>query len=114
MKSYKTYILYIKILITAIILWMLARHAQLNLELTSKFFVYPLSVLTIMGLCCVMVIMHAWRWYRLNTVQNIQLSFFNTIMPTYVGIAFNNILPGSVGGDFFRLYSIIKKFPKQK
>jgi uncharacterized membrane protein YbhN (UPF0104 family) len=35
-------------------------------------------------------------------------------MPTYLGISFNSVLPGNVGGDFVRLYYLIKKFPSQK
>jgi uncharacterized protein (TIRG00374 family) len=61
-----------------------------------------------------MVILHTWRWYRLNEVQGINLSFKHTIMPTYIGIGFNAVLPGSVGGDFVRLYFILKEFPKKK
>ena len=40
--------------------------------------------------------------------------FYRTIRPTYLGIAFNSVLPGSVGGDLFRLYYVLKKFPSQK
>lgn len=105
---------YTKILLTVIIFWLLAHNAQLKLGLFYTIFEKPFSTLTIILLCYLMVILHTWRWYRLNLVQGIDLSFFRTLLPTYLGIAFNTVLPGSVGGDFVRLYYVLKKFPQQK
>lgn len=105
---------YTKILLTVIIFWLLAHNAQLKLGLFYTIFEKPFSMLTIILLCYLMVILHTWRWYRLNLVQGIDLSFFRTLLPTYLGIAFNTVLPGSVGGDFVRLYYVLKKFPQQK
>lgn len=112
--AYKKYLIYIKVLLMLFILWMLIHKAQLQLDLFYTVLSYPWSTFFIIALCYLMVIFHAWRWYRLNATQGIGLSFLQTIPPTYLGIAFNNVLPGSVGGDFVRLYYILKKFPTQK
>lgn len=103
-----------KVALTFIILWTLYEHSQLQLGLFLTFFQHPWLTLAIFCLCYLVVVLHAWRWYRLNSAQNIPLSFSRTILPAYIAIAFNNILPGSVGGDFFRLYFVFKKFPAQK
>jgi uncharacterized protein (TIRG00374 family) len=46
--------------------------------------------------------------------QGIKLSFAQSIALTYAGVAFNNILPGSIGGDFVRCYYVFKTFPGLK
>lgn len=104
----------LKLMFTGIILWVLYYHSQLEFRLLYTFLEHPLAALLIVALCYLMVLFHAGRWHILNAAQNIQLSFSRTVLPTFVGIAFNNVLPGSVGGDFFRLYYVLKKFPRQK
>ena len=104
----------LKLCITIVIFWLLFRHSQLQLPLLETLYRHPLLSFSVMALCGLMVVIHTWRWYRLNSVQGISLSFTRTIIPTYLGIAFNTVLPGSVGGDFVRLHFILKKFPTQK
>jgi uncharacterized protein (TIRG00374 family) len=106
--------LMIKIFLTGCLLWLLYHYSQLQFGLLVTFIHHPFSTLVIMGLCYLMVIFHAWRWYRLNAAQHISLSFPRTILPAYMAIAFNNVLPGSIGGDFFRLYFVLQNFPTQK
>lgn len=93
---------------------MLYSSSQLQFNLLYTFVDHLPSTLVILGLCYLMVVFHAWRWYKLNAAQNIALPFSQTIIPTYMALAFNNVLPGSIGGDFFRLYFVLKKFPTQK
>ncbi len=95
---------YIKIIVTLTILWVLTHNAQLKFELFSHILNQPILMLAAIGLLYLTVLANTWRWYRLNSTQGITLSFTQSIAPTYVGIAFNNILPGSVGGDFVRCY----------
>lgn len=104
----------IKIAVTLLILWMLAHYSQLKLELVTSIFVKPLNALFAISLFYLSVLANSWRWYRLNSAQAINLSFRQSILPTYVGIAYNNILPGSVGGDFIRCFYVMKKFPEKK
>lgn len=110
----KTWLLGFKITMAILVFWLLLHNSQLNFSLLSVFWTSPALTLLIMLLCYIMVVAHAWRWYRLNRVQGIDLSFMQTIMPTYLGVAFNTVLPGSLGGDFVRLYFVIKKFPQKK
>lgn len=112
--SYRKYLIYLKIILTGVIFWVLIHNAQLNLGLVAAIFENPLASVTVVALCFAMVIVHSFRWSRLNFAQGLNLSFLQTITPTYLGIAFNSVLPGSVGGDFVRLYYILKKFPQKK
>lgn len=110
----KSLLFYFKIIATVLIFWALAKSSQLKLELFSTLLYNPFYTLIVLALFYAGVILNTWRWYRLNTAQKISLSFPNTLTSTYLGIAFNNILPGSVGGDFVRGYYLFKKFPHQK
>jgi len=110
----QSYYFGIKIIVTLLIFWLLIHHSQLKVELFSSIFEKPLFAFAIIGLFYISVLVNSWRWYRLNAVQGIRLSYYHSITPTLVGIAFNNILPGSVGGDVIRCYYVLKKFPEQR
>lgn len=110
----KKTILCVKIFLTALILWVLYHQSQLQFGLLLTFVTHYWITLAVFGLCYMMVFFHAWRWYRLNRAQHLDLSLWQTMIPAYTGIAFNNVLPGSIGGDLFRLYFVLKKFPTKK
>ena len=110
----KKYLLYIKIIAAAVIFWILIHTSQLNVSLFSAIFSNPLYTLAIICFFYLAVLVNTWRWYRLNTAQNIALPLVKTFVPTYLAVAFNTVLPGSVGGDVFRTFHLIKKFPQQK
>jgi uncharacterized protein (TIRG00374 family) len=114
MSSYNKLLFVAKIALTFVIFWFLYHHSQLQFGLLYAFVAHPIRLLIVMGLCYLMVVFHAWRWFRLNTAQHIGLPFIQTILPAYIAIAFNTVLPGSVGGDVYRLYLVVKKFPAQK
>lgn len=113
-KRLKALIFPIKVLVTLCIFGALFHYSQLDFKLLTVMFSTPFSLLLIVLLCYMMVLFHTWRWYRLNQAQNVNLSFWRTLSPTYVGIALNNVLPGSIGGDVFRLYFVLKTFPNKK
>lgn len=104
----------LKIALVIFILWFLMHSSQLQLGLLLSVFKNPFLTAVAILFFFLMVIVCAWRWYRLNLAQGICFSFKRTLMPTYLGIAFNNLLPGTVGGDFVRLFYLFKKFPNYK
>ena len=111
----KTSILFlIKTCIVFLVLWFLITSSQLKLNLLTTFFQHPGMAGIIILLFFAMVLTCAWRWWHLNRVQDISVPFQKTIMPTYLGVALNSLLPGSDGGDFARLFYLFKKFPEQK
>ena len=104
----------IKVCVSLIVLVFLAHTAQLNLYLLTKLLSHPVLLITTFALFILMVMVNALRWQRLNTVQGIQLRFNQTAIATYLGTAFNNVLPGSVGGDVVRLFYLFRHAPQQK
>jgi len=50
----------------------------------------------------------AFRWQVLLSAQGIQISPYRTIMLTYLGLFYNNVMPGAVGGDFLKAWFVTK------
>ena len=44
------------------------------------------------------------RWWLLLRTQTIHIPFFNAIKLTFLGLFYNNIMPGSVGGDIIKAW----------
>ncbi len=110
----KSFILLIKFSISALIIWVLIRTSQLQFQPLIILIDQPAIIASISLLFMVMILANAWRWYRLNSAQNIQLGFLKTFFITYFGTAFNNIFPGNIGGDIVRTYYLFRKMPQQK
>ena len=54
------------------------------------------------------------RWQMLLRVQGIIVSWGRAGMMVTVGLFFNMLLPGLVGGDAIRLYLLCQKVPRKK
>lgn len=102
-------LLAIKVSLSILLLWFLTHTAKLNFSLLPNMLHYPMLLGATILMYIITVSISTWRWQQLNRTQKINLSYKQTILPTYMGIAFNNLLPGGVGGDFFRFYFMSKK-----
>ena len=51
----------------------------------------------------------AYRWRIIVRNSDFMINIFEIIKISYIGTAFNNILPGSIGGDFVKGAYIIRK-----
>jgi uncharacterized protein (TIRG00374 family) len=110
----KKIVISIKIIISGLLLWFLAHTSKLDFSLLTHLIYSPVWLLSTVIIYCIAIAISSWRWYKLNNAQGIRLHYLQTILPTYLGIAFNNLLPGGVGGDFFRYYFINKHIPTKK
>jgi uncharacterized membrane protein YbhN (UPF0104 family) len=54
------------------------------------------------------------RWQILMRVQGMYMSWRRAIMLFFVGLFFNLFMPGYTGGDFARLYFLMREFPDKK
>lgn len=104
----------VKISLALLVLYFLIHSSQIKFELFASLFHQPQLLFSTIIMFVLMIILSAHRWHLLNSAQNINLGFFRTIAPTYLGIAFNNLLPGAIGGDFVRTYYLFKKAPQKK
>src|SRR5262249_46299098 len=103
-----------KILIAILLLWLLVHTAQIKMDLLLTLIQEPILFFALILLFLLMIVIGGWRWYVLNSAQNIHLSFYKSVFATYVGAAFNNLLPSSVGGDVVHLFYVFKNVPHKK
>ena len=54
------------------------------------------------------IVLNSIRWWIILRSQSIKISLFNSFKLVYIASFFNNVLPGSYGGDIFRIYYIVK------
>src|SRR5215471_4303435 len=56
----------------------------------------------------------AFRWHVLLKVQKIHLSLPRLVGLFYIGMFFNQFLPGGTGGDIMKSYYLLKETPDKK
>src|SRR2546430_10799404 len=56
----------------------------------------------------------AFRWHVLLTVQNIHLSVPRLTGLFFIGLFYNQFLPGGTGGDIIKSYYLLKETPDKK
>ncbi len=69
--------------------------------------IYWLIISVLVQILSLILLALRWRVILRNFESNI--SFYDIIKVSFIGIAINNVLPGSIGGDFVRSAYIIKK-----
>lgn len=104
----------LKITLVIAVFFFLFHTSQLKFELLMTVFHKPFLFSSILILFVLGIFLSAYRWYLLNSAQNISLNYPHTVIATYIGLAFNNLLPGAIGGDILRSYYLFKKAPNQK
>jgi uncharacterized membrane protein YbhN (UPF0104 family) len=69
----------------------------------------------LMGLAMLLMGMNqpilALRWKSLLDAQGIRLSFGSVLRLNFLGLFFNNTMPGQTGGDLVKAYAVAKKVP---
>ena len=100
---------------TSLILW-LVKNGKLDFSLTLKTFQSSkLFTLLIVALFLLIIqdLLSAFRWkYILNAKSKTKLNNIDIIKITWVGLFFNNFLPGAVTGDFIKLIYVKKLDPE--
>ena len=63
------------------------------------------------GLVCIIasVIFSAVRWWWLLRANNLNVSLFDSIRYTWLGLFFNNVIPGQTGGDVIKALYIARR-----
>ena len=90
-------------------------HYQIN----PGFFTYLKQTnpywLAIGGIAFILVITFgAFRWHWLVNSQNLSLNLGQAMRLTWIGIFFNNFVPGQTGGDLIKAYYIAKNSPQKR
>jgi hypothetical protein len=56
----------------------------------------------------------AWRWNLLLKAQGVRIGFRDAFSLTMIGLLFNTVIPGSVGGDVIKGYYIAARAPGRR
>lgn len=62
----------------------------------------------------VLILILASRWRIFLQQQKIDIPFGTVVALTWAGQFFNSLLPGSTGGDVFKIYQICRRVPERK
>ncbi len=60
------------------------------------------------------VMFSAFRWHWLVNSQKLSLSIYQATRLTWIGVFFNNFVPGQTGGDLVKAYYIAKNSPQKR
>ena len=91
----------------AIVAWM-AYSGKLNLAQVGKDLLAWPAMLAILALGYLQIGLTAWRWAILLSAQEITLPFGRVWGLTMIGMTFNVVIPGAVGGDLVKGYYIAR------
>ena len=98
----------LKVLLCAGIFAWMAASGKLNLAQIAKGLAHWPLMLGILGLGYCQAGIMVWRWTLLLHAQDIPLSFRRAWGLTMIGLLFNVVIPGSVGGDLIKGYYITR------
>ena len=76
---------------------------RLFLDISSARLDYVLIAILIFVLS---MLLGAAQWYLLLVAQGIQISFGKAALFYFIGMFFNNVLPGNIAGDAVRVYDV--------
>lgn len=98
----------LKIVVSGGLIWYLVSKndmAQVQASLTSA---DPAMLLVALALLGVQMLIGGLRWGTVLTAIGVPLSFWETVRLFYIGVFFNQALPGGTGGDAVRIYLAYK------
>jgi len=102
-----------KALLALGLLFWLYQKGVLDFKILSKLF-SPILLLTAFLNLFVSYYFASWRWQILLAVQNIRLSRWECYKLNLIGLFFNYVMPGGVGGDVVKAFYIVKDHPRNR
>ncbi len=100
------------ILALGLLVW-LYQKGVLDLNVLKRLF-SPGLMLISMGTLVLNFYFATWRWQLLLKVQKLTLSRWECFKLNLVGLFFNYVMPGGVGGDVVKAFYIVKDHPSNR
>ena len=97
----------LKLIIGGGLLWWTIYNGSLNFSMVRDIFSQP-SIIGLLFFILLLISGNNFRWYLLLQGQGFQLSFWQTLKLTFIGLFFNFAIPGAVGGDLAKGYYLVK------
>ena len=93
----------LKYLLSMIIIYYIVTNYGINIfNILSIFDIWYIILIILISI--VQHLLSAYRWMYLFKITNHDISFSNSIRFYYISTFMNNILPGGIMGDMFRIY----------
>jgi glycosyltransferase 2 family protein len=101
---------FLKLALTLGLLYWLVQSGKLDWSLLAEMRRYPLRLMLVFGFCGISLGLIAWRLrYILSARASHGLSFTPIYFVTWIGMFFSSVLPGSVTGDFIKIWYLKKQ-----
>src|SRR5574338_731449 len=107
-KGRHALLILIKIAVSATLLTLLLRRADLGSVVQGLRGANPLWIVVALALYVFSIGVSAWRWQRLLGALNVRLPLSRLFESFLVATFFNNFLPSNVGGDVIRIADTAK------
>jgi uncharacterized membrane protein YbhN (UPF0104 family) len=105
----KALVLILKISITGLLIYWLLKSGKLDLKLIKRLFDHPLILVLCFILMTINLIFTAFRWrFILEARSKFQFRIPFITAVNWIGMFFSSVLPGSITGDFVKLFYIQK------
>jgi uncharacterized protein (TIRG00374 family) len=95
------------------LLYWLYQKGVLDLKVLKRLF-SPMLMLAAMGALLINFYLATWRWQKLLQVQKLYLTRWDCLKLNLVGLFFNYVMPGGVGGDVVKAFYIVKDNPSNR
>ena len=96
----------LKLLVSAGLLFYLISQVPLNGFEDAFSETVPLFFLLAVGFFVISNGLGACQWYFLLRAQKFQIKFGQAMIAYWIGVFFNNVLLGNIGGDALRIYDV--------
>jgi len=104
----KILVIVLKILISGALIWYLFENIDID-GAQSRLKGCDLSLLfTAIALFLFQILLGGWRWHVVSNAIHAPIDFMNSLRIFYIGMFFNQALPGGTGGDAMRVYLAYK------
>jgi uncharacterized protein (TIRG00374 family) len=100
------------VLAAGLIAWMIV-HGLLDLSSLSVF-AKPVYLLLAMILVFSNILLNNRRWTCLLRAQGFPFSQWQTLPLTFMGLFFNFVMPGGIGGDVVKGYYLLRSHPERR
>jgi len=100
--------LFLKLLLGPLLFSWMAYTGKLNLRQVAAGFLHWQAISAMIVLLCIQPGITAWRWNLLLRAQEIRLPYRQAFGLTMMGLLFNVLIPGAVGGDLMKGYYITR------
>jgi hypothetical protein len=99
---------FVKLLLGPLLFSWMVYSGKLSLRQVGASFLHWQAISAMIVLLCIQPGITAWRWNLLLRAQEIPLPYRQAFGLTMIGLFFNVVIPGAVGGDLIKGYYITR------